>query len=73
MIKISQYTIRSAYHLELARRARDTGESSRSKEVSGVWSSLWSLQATGVLKHFVWKVCNNALPTKENLYRRKIL
>jgi hypothetical protein len=41
--------------------------------VSGVWSSLWSLQAPWVLKHFFWKVCNNALPTKDNLYRKKIL
>jgi hypothetical protein len=71
--KHGSFTVRSAYYLELARRARDRGESSRSQEVSGVSSSLWSLQALGVLKHFVLKVCNNAIPTKDNLYRRKIL
>jgi len=33
---------------------------------------LWSLQVPRALKMFLWKVCHNALPTKENLYRRKI-
>jgi hypothetical protein len=34
--KHGSFTVRSAYHLELARRARDRGENSRSQEVSGV-------------------------------------
>jgi hypothetical protein len=38
-----------------------------------VWKLLWSLQLPGALQHFVWKMSNNALPTKENLYRRRIV
>jgi hypothetical protein len=51
------FTVRNAY-----------GE----QEISGVWTTLWSLKVSGALKLILWKVCNNALPTKENLYRRKI-
>lgn len=38
-----------------------------------MWKLFWPLQLPGVLKHFVWKLSNNALPTKENLCRRKIV
>jgi hypothetical protein len=41
--------------------------------VSEVWKNIWSLQVPGVLKLFIWKVCNNALPTKENMFSRKIV
>jgi hypothetical protein len=26
-----------------------------------------------VLKNFVWKICSNSLPTKDNLFRRKMV
>jgi hypothetical protein len=26
-----------------------------------------------VVQHFLWKACNNILPTKENLYKRRII
>jgi len=66
------FTVRSAYHFEHTRRTKEQGECSRGNEVLVVWTTLWSLKVLGALKLFLWKVCNNALPTKENLYRRKI-
>jgi hypothetical protein len=61
------FTVRSAYHMEVTRRIQEGGETSSSKENLEFWKCIWSLQVLGVLKHFVWKVCSNTLPTKANL------
>ena len=37
------------------------------------WKGIWTLKVLKKIKHFMWKVCYNALPTKMNLVRRKIL
>lgn len=50
------FTVKSAYHLELARCAQAKGECSMTQGISGVWKALWSLPLSGVLKHFAWKV-----------------
>ncbi|KAK9997768.1 hypothetical protein SO802_017371 [Lithocarpus litseifolius] len=37
------------------------------------WSSIWQLQVPNKIMHFVWRLCNNALPTLVNLHRRHIV
>ncbi|XP_075667600.1 uncharacterized protein LOC142637194 [Castanea sativa] len=37
------------------------------------WRSLWQLRVPNKIKHFMWKACNDALPTKENLHRRHVM
>lgn len=39
----------------------------------GFWKGVWRLKVPGVVKHFIWKVSNNILPTKVNLVKKKIL
>ncbi|KAF7820595.1 reverse transcriptase [Senna tora] len=36
-----------------------------------LWSDIWSLKICPKVKHFMWRVCWNALSTRENLFRRK--
>lgn len=70
---LGRFTVKLAYRLALA------SKESYSKHVASssfcpskkFWSSIWSLKVQPKLKHFWWKVCNNSLPTKENLWQRK--
>jgi hypothetical protein len=67
------FSVKSAYHQEMARRVEDKGESSNHKEVTEVWNQIWKLPVQGVVKNFIWKFCSNALPTKVALHRRHIV
>ena len=37
-----------------------------------MWRRLWKLKVPGKVRHFIWRACNEALPTKFNLHRKKI-
>lgn len=38
-----------------------------------LWTRLWHIQTNPKVRFFLWSICNNALPTKDNLYRRKMI
>ncbi|XP_062147743.1 uncharacterized protein LOC133856702 [Alnus glutinosa] len=67
------FSVRSAYHMGMEVKVRDNG--STSKEVGGhkVWSTIWRLGVPNNVKKFMWRACNDLLPTKQNLHRRKIV
>jgi hypothetical protein len=67
------FTVRSAYHLELDRRARQAGECSTPYSAREAWSKIWKLHVPGVVRHFLWRLCTNTLPTRDNLFRRKVI
>jgi hypothetical protein len=66
------FTVRSAYHLEKERCSRDHGESSTAFGFQKIWPTIWKLHLPGVVKSFLWRVCNNLLPTKLNLLKKMI-
>ena len=37
------------------------------------WSRVWSMQVPHKIRHFVWRACCDALPTKTNLMRQKVI
>uniref|UniRef100_A0A2N9FZG8 Reverse transcriptase domain-containing protein n=1 Tax=Fagus sylvatica TaxID=28930 RepID=A0A2N9FZG8_FAGSY len=49
------------------------GEVSDPEGRSRFWRKLWRLNIPGKVKHFIWRACNESLPTRQNLCRRKIL
>jgi ribonuclease HI len=67
------FSVRSADHQEMATRAQESGETSRQNELTEVWNHIWKLPTPGVVKLFKWKLCSNALPTKDALYGRHIV
>jgi hypothetical protein len=39
---------------------------------SDVWGKLWKLKLLNVEKNFLWKACHDILPTRSNMFKRKI-
>ncbi|XP_041025489.1 uncharacterized protein LOC121265863 [Juglans microcarpa x Juglans regia] len=37
------------------------------------WRNIWNLEVPSVTKLFLWRAGNNRLPTKENLFKRKVV
>ena len=66
-------SIKSAYHLAKEMQERTKAGCSREVANSEVWKLLWNLKVPNTEKHFIWRACNDILPTRENLHRRKII
>jgi hypothetical protein len=67
-----EFTVKSAYHLHKEMGVQHEGESSRYGQHRLLWKKLWQMHTPPVVKMFLWRACHNALPTKTNLFRRKI-
>jgi len=69
------FTVRSAYHMEVKRRSQEQGESSGAVVVDNghLWEFIWHLPTTPVVRNFCWKLCHDLLPTKLNLFHRKVV
>ncbi|XP_059458269.1 uncharacterized protein LOC132187853 [Corylus avellana] len=66
------FTVRSAYHLAKALGLREEGSCSEDTRLKRVWKGIWKIRGASVVKTFMWQACNNILPTKEVLHKRKI-
>ena len=64
------YSTSSAYKLL---SGRDSPGSSNRKPQKRFWKALWELRVPHKIKHFLWRACHNALPTKCNMFRRNII
>jgi ribonuclease HI len=71
--KNGSFSVRSAYHLEVERRRRENWSTSALQSAIPIWRRLWNLKLPRYILIFLWIACNNILPTKINLHRRKIV
>lgn len=51
----------------------DTASSKMNGELKHMWRALWRASVPEKVKICVWRCCLNALPTKENLRKRKMI
>jgi len=68
--KNGEYSVRSAY---LESRSNDLGSCSMPVTANPFWKLLWKLNVPRAGHLFLWRGCNNILPTKENVYHRKVV
>lgn len=68
-----EFSVHSAYHREKESQCRRRGECSGQCARNIVWKKIWSLEIPNAVKMFMWKACNDFLPTKLNLLRRGVV
>ena len=69
-----KFTVKSAYSLALKERTgNDAEESSNSTRMKEFWKFIWRLNVPNKIRNFTWRACRNILPTKANLFRRRIM
>jgi ribonuclease HI len=66
------FTVRSAYHMAKESSMVDKGACSNEGIKERMWKVLWKLNCPRVIHLFLWKACNNILPTKANLSKRGV-
>ena len=67
------FTTSRAYKLIISCDSSSSADSSNPKAQRQFWKGIWHLRTPNKIKHFIWKACNNALPTMANLYHRHIV
>jgi hypothetical protein len=67
------FSIKSVYHMENELQAIRRSGSSREGTRDSVWKIIWNLKIPNAVKIFMWKACNDLLPTKVNLLRRGVV
>lgn len=68
------HTVKSGYKLLCEDARSDADTVSNSEALHSFWKGIWKMHVPGKIKHFEWRsACSNALPTKMNLVKRKIL
>lgn len=72
--KHGRFTVRSCYHLIMERAgALSSVESGGSRSLSAPeWKWLWGLQLPPKIRVFLWRACNEILPSKATLVHRKV-
>ena len=69
----SIFLVRSAYYIQQELEAQTMAGTSNPRGRSEVWRKLWALLVPNGEKHFMWRACNDSLPTCENLIRRNVI
>ena len=68
--QLGKFTVKSAYQLlEKTMREESRGESSSSQIFRWLWRRVWKLNIPSKIKHFIWRVYYDSLPTSHNLFR----
>ena len=64
----SVFSTSSAYKLLAARVDDSQAETSNRTAQKQFWKVVWGLRVPNKFKHFIWRACNNALPTMSSLF-----
>jgi hypothetical protein len=71
--KNGMFSVRSAYNLDLELLDRQKGCSSFTPNTRSSWKLIWQLKIPRTVQLFLWRACNDILPTKGKLWKRKVV
>lgn len=67
------FSVKSAYDLHREIQEMGKGQASYNSTREQFWSGLWKLNIHPTDKLFIWRACCEAIPTNQNLFKRKVL
>ena len=70
--KTQQFSVKSAYRIALKLKHGDWAEHSSARQHGATWGRIWKLNVPPKVRNFIWRACRNCLPTRNNLWRRKV-
>ena len=65
------FSVKSAYRLLLQKSSVST-ESSSAGSLTKFWNGVWSAKVQPKIRNFIWRACQNILPTQTKLLDKKI-
>ncbi|KAL4367556.1 hypothetical protein GQ457_05G010050 [Hibiscus cannabinus] len=70
--KSGEHSVKSGYRAIMDSKIDEAspGPSYVSSQDTTLWRSVWNLKVPPKIRNFVWKVCKNIAPTKDNLVKR---
>lgn len=70
---LGELSVNSAYHLITELDNQKLGQSFKQPKIKDSWTQIWQLGIPNASKTFLFRACLNALPTRANLVKRKIV
>ena len=71
--KDGEYSVKTGYHMAFSSSQAPTNFPSISTVLSSsFWNQFWNIKTVQKIKLFLWRICHNAVPVKENLLKRRI-
>ena len=71
--KDSAYFIKMGYQLLCERELMDKALVSNTANKKLFWKRLWKMSVPNKIEIFLWHACSDALPTRSNLFKRKVV
>jgi hypothetical protein len=68
-----EFSVHSACHLGVDVEESKEGQCSIPGKDKNILKTIWSLGVPNVVKMFIWRACNEVLPARRNMFRRKAL
>lgn len=70
--KDGNYSVKTGYHVAFNDlRGTDRASSSCPKSQNVIWRVIWNAKVQPKIKHFIWRILSDALPSRVNLLKRK--
>ena len=67
------YSVKLGYQLLCELDGIEEASASYNEKTRNFWRSIWQLRVPNKVKIFLWRACTDALPTKVNLQKRRVL
>ena len=68
------YSVKSGYHFIKSEFIKTISQPETSASQNNlIWKFIWKVLAPQKIKLFLWRICHNAIPVRDNLHKRRIV